>query len=148
MLLPVALLLITTTSVQFPTGDLEGSETQLHQAVLWETVLCIAVFGPDPHERLHYSLPNLQGLSSYIFVQITIQFKTAIEWVVSSTQSIEVSGGERRRWRKSKTRRSPSSPQIHQKYIYTWKCSYRTPTEHWQKTSDLPKSKKLPHVPG
>ena len=29
------------------------------------------------------------------------------------------------RWRKSKTRRSPSSPQIHQKYIYTWNCSYR-----------------------
>ena len=41
-------------------------------------------------------------------------------------------------------RRSPSSPQIHQKYIYTWNCSYRTPTECWQKTSDLPKGKKLP----
>ena len=24
------------------------------------------------------------------------------------------------------------------------KNSYRTPTEHWQKTSDLPKGKKLP----
>ena len=53
-------------------------------------------------------------------------------------------GMERRRWRKSKTRRSPSSPQIHQKYIYTWNCSYRTPTERWQKTSDLTKGKKLP----
>ena len=52
--------------------------------------------------------------------------------------------GKWARWRKSKTRRSPSSPQIHQKYIYTWKCSYRTPTERWQKTSDLPKGKKLP----
>ena len=40
--------------------------------------------------------------------------------------------------------RSPSSPQIHQKYIYTWNCSYRTPTERWQKTSDIPKGKKLP----
>ena len=30
------------------------------------------------------------------------------------------------------------------KYIYTWNCSYRTPTECWQKTSDLPKGKKLP----
>ena len=40
--------------------------------------------------------------------------------------------------------RSPSSPQIHQKYNYMWKNSYRTPTEHWQKTSDRPKSKKLP----
>ena len=35
-------------------------------------------------------------------------------------------------------------PQIHQKYIYLWNNSYRTPTEHWQKTSDLPKGKKLP----
>ena len=52
--------------------------------------------------------------------------------------------GEKRRWWKSKTRRSPSSPHIHQKYIYTWNCSYRTPTERWQKTSDLPKGKKLP----
>ena len=25
-----------------------------------------------------------------------------------------------------------------------WNCSYRTPTERWQKTSDLPKGKKLP----
>ena len=41
-------------------------------------------------------------------------------------------------------RRSPSSPQIHQKYIYMWNCSYRTPSERWQKTSDLPKGKKLP----
>ena len=38
------------------------------------------------------------------------------------------------RWRRSKTWRSPSSPQIHQKYIYMWNCSYRTPTERWQKT--------------
>ena len=48
------------------------------------------------------------------------------------------------RWRRSKTWRSPSSSQIHQKYIYTWNNSYRTPTERWQKTSDLPKGKKLP----
>ena len=41
-------------------------------------------------------------------------------------------------------RRSHSSPQIHQKYIYMWNNSYRTPTERWQKTSDLPKGKKLP----
>ena len=52
--------------------------------------------------------------------------------------------GRRRRWQKSKTRRSASSPQIHQKYIYTWNCSYRPPTERWQKTSDLLKGKKLP----
>ena len=52
------------------------------------------------------------------------------------------------RWRKSKTWRSSSSPQIHQKYIYTWNNSYRTPTERWQKTSDLPKGKKLPSYLG
>ena len=60
-----------------------------------------------------------------------------------SQQHIERTTGERRWW-KSKTRRSPSSPQIHQKYIYTWNCSYRTSTERWQKMSDLPKGKKLP----
>ena len=35
--------------------------------------------------------------------------------------------------------RSPPSPQIHQKYIYMRNNSHRTPTERWQKTSDLPK---------
>ena len=33
---------------------------------------------------------------------------------------------------------------MHQKYIYMWNNSYRTPTERWQKTSDIPKGKKLP----
>ena len=50
------------------------------------------------------------------------------------------------RWQKSKTQRSPSSPQIHQKYIYRWNNSYRTPTERWQKTSHLPKGKKFPRT--
>ena len=40
--------------------------------------------------------------------------------------------------------RSTSSPKIHQRYIHMWNNSYRTPTECWQKTSDLPKGKKLP----
>ena len=48
------------------------------------------------------------------------------------------------RWGRSKTWRSPSSSQIHQKYIYMRNNSYRTPTECWQKTSDFPKGKKLP----
>ena len=48
------------------------------------------------------------------------------------------------RWQRSKTRRSPSTPQIHQKYINMRNNSYRTPTELWQKTSDFPKGKKLP----
>ena len=48
------------------------------------------------------------------------------------------------RWQKSKTWRSPSSPQTHQKYIYMWNNSYRTATECWKENSDLPKGKKLP----
>ena len=48
------------------------------------------------------------------------------------------------RWRRSKAQRSPYSPRIHQKYIYMWNNSYRTPTERWQKTSDFPKGKKHP----
>ena len=40
--------------------------------------------------------------------------------------------------------RSPYSPQVHQKYIYMWNSSYRTPTERWQNISDFPKGKKLP----
>ena len=48
------------------------------------------------------------------------------------------------RWWRSETWRSPSSPQIHKKYMYMWNSSYRTPTERWQKTSDFPKGKKLP----
>ena len=33
---------------------------------------------------------------------------------------------------------------MNQKYVNVWNNSYRTPTEHWQKTSDFPKCKKLP----
>ena len=55
----------------------------------------------------------------------------------------EAEGGASRQ-QKSKMQMSPSSPQIHQKYIYMWNNSYRTPTERWQKTSDFPKGKKLP----
>ena len=57
-------------------------------------------------------------------------------------------GGGASRWQKSKTRRAPSFPQIHQKYIYMWNNSYRSPTERWQKTSDFPKGKKLPSYLG
>ena len=39
--------------------------------------------------------------------------------------------------------RSPSSPQIHQKYIYMWNNNYRPLTECWHKTSDFPKGRKL-----
>ena len=52
------------------------------------------------------------------------------------------------RCRRSGTWRLPSSPQIHQNYIYMWNNSYRTPTERCQKTSDLSKGKKLPTYPG
>ena len=78
---------------------------------------------------LRPTLPIKSGISSFVLFLIFLKISQV---------------GERRRWQKSKTRRSPSSPQTHQKYIYTWNCSYRTPTESWQKTSDLPKGKKLP----
>ena len=55
----------------------------------------------------------------------------------------KITDGGASRWWKSKTQISPFSPQIHQKYIYMWNNSYRTPTERWQKTSDLPKGKRL-----
>ena len=61
---------------------------------------------------------------------------------------IQKNGGRRSRQQSSKMWRSPSSPQIHQKYIYMWNNSQRTPTECWQKTSDFRKGKKPPHVPG
>ena len=77
-------------------------------------------------------------LSSFLFLFF---FWDRYNWNVGA---FNVVSGERRRWRKNKMQRSPSSPQIHQKYIYTWNGSYRTPTEHWQKTSELPKGKKLP----
>ena len=54
--------------------------------------------------------------------------------------------GRPSRWQKSKTQRSPSSPQIHQKYIYMRNNSYRTPTERWQKTSDFPKARNPPRT--
>ena len=48
------------------------------------------------------------------------------------------------KWQRSKTWRSPSSPQIYQKYIYMWNNTYRIPIECRQKTSDFPNSKKIP----
>ena len=54
---------------------------------------------------------------------------------------MQIIGKRPSRWWKNKMWRSPSSPQIHQKYIYMWNNSYRTTTERWQKTSDFPKGK-------
>ena len=61
----------------------------------------------------------------------------------SSTDNQKYIIGRPSGWWRSNTWRSPSSPQIHQKYIYMWNNSYRTPTERWQKNSDFPKRKKL-----
>ena len=54
--------------------------------------------------------------------------------------SIEMARGLSR-WQRSKMGRSPSSPQIHQKYIGMWNNSCRTPSEHWQKTPVFQKGK-------
>ena len=64
--------------------------------------------------------------------------------IYNKVRSYEKKGRGPSRWQRSKTCRSPSSPQIHQKYNHMWNNSYRTPTERWQKTSDFPKGKKLP----
>ena len=74
-------------------------------------------------------------------------YKKFIKKKDNKDQKLRHIGGASRWW-KSKTRRSPSSTQIHQKYIYMWNNSYRTHTECWQKTSDLPKGKKLPTYQG
>ena len=70
--------------------------------------------------------------------------KKTITWRLNNILLKKQWVGGASRWWKCKTQRSASSPQIHQKHIYVWNSSYRTPTERWQKTSDLPKGKKLP----
>ena len=84
------------------------------------------------------------------FFQLTKVQQPSITWkysglvVPNSGWTKNHLGRRPSRWWRSKTWRSPSSPQIHQKYIYMWNNSYRTPTEQWQKTSDFPKGKKFP----
>ena len=75
-----------------------------------------------------------------------MQIKTTVRYHLTPVRMaiIKKSTEKASRWWRSKTWRPPSSPQIHQKYIYMWNSSYRTPTEHWQKTSDFAKGKKLP----
>ena len=63
--------------------------------------------------------------------------------MITRPLKISLTGGPSR-WQRSKTWRSPSASQIHQKYIYMWNNYYRTPTERWQNPSDFPKGKKLP----
>ena len=63
-----------------------------------------------------------------------------LRWRPQKMGMCKISWGGPSRWRRSKMWKSPSSPQIHQKYIYMWNNSCRTPTEHWQKTSDFPKA--------
>ena len=81
----------------------------------------------------------------YLFLYISKMVSSVNILSLSSLNVIFRNTPERpSRWWRSETWRSPSSPQIHQKYIYMWNSSYRTPTERWQKTSDFPKGKKLP----
>ena len=56
-------------------------------------------------------------------------------------QKLTQDGGGASRWQKSKTWRSPSSPQIHEKYIYMWNSSCRTLAEDLK----TPKKKETPH---
>ena len=65
-----------------------------------------------------------------------------LDWTLNFKKGKREEGPSR--WQRRRMWRLPSSPQIHQNYIYTWNNSYRTPTEHWQKTADFPKGKKIP----
>ena len=68
--------------------------------------------------------------------------------VTSSTSPTQLCEfGETFKMAEGKTWRSPSSPQIHQKYIYMWNNSYRTPTEHWKRPQTSQKEE-TSHVPG
>ena len=50
------------------------------------------------------------------------------------------------RWRKSKTWRSPSSPQIHQKYIYMWKNSAEHLLNVGRRPQTSQKTRNYPHT--
>ena len=49
-------------------------------------------------------------------------------------------------WQRSKTGRSPSSLQIHQKYIYMWNNSYTTPMKAGRRPQTSQKARKYPHT--
>ena len=112
---------------------------------------------------IHSSLPNLNIISSGSVLPTCNTSMTttnarigqfALLYDLLKPLLLTPGGGRPSRWRRSTTWRSPSSPKIHQKYNYMWNNSYRTPTECWQKTSDLaedlrlPKRQETPHVPG
>ena len=81
---------------------------------------------------------------------VTEEIKKYMETKEKENTTIQSLWDRRRpsRWWRSKTWRSPSSQEIHHKYIYMWNNSYRTRTECWQKTSDFPKGKKFPTYRG
>ena len=71
------------------------------------------------------------------FQILRLQLDFHLRWWPQKMGISKISWGGPSRQQRSKTWRSPSSPHIHQKYIYMWNNSYRTPTECWQKTTDL-----------
>ena len=94
-------------------------------------------------KEMKETIANISKTKSWFFEKINKIDKPLarrIKQKREKTQINRIINGERpSRWWRTKTWRSPSSPQIHQKYIYMWNSSYRTPTECWLKTSDFPK---------
>ena len=108
-------------------------------------VIQIINWAPTLHQRFLPYISNCKNLKSTQLCNFpSMQLYKSWHLLLCCLKTLIKRTGGSSRWHRSKTWRSPSSPQIHQKYIYMWNNSYRTPTECWQKTSDLPKGKKIP----
>ena len=102
---------------------------------LLKTMLGFAPEDPRIHTLNHFKLVP--------WIQMVFILEKSQQQLHIVDVKITLLGGTSRWWR-SKTWRSPSSPQIHQKYIYLWNSSYRTPTECCRRPQTSQKARKSP----